>query len=343
MRMKKNLVLLTVAALLVTVSTVPIAGVTFNWTVYTEGKEVWNVGYEIDEIYTFLLTEGTTYSSQFTPATSGTFYFELHVDSENTEATAYLEYYNSGWQTYTSLYIHTSDELYSIAPRILGFGSKIQPIQKPPSYPPPQTKYTSVSLSPSYSYRIKLVATRDGEGTSVDVDSRVYRKWEWCYVNNSDSGSASCTSASWSNVDTYNAPLTPTHGGTIKDIEAWIVDNSSEVDTKVSAPDATSGNVQARIDYAISISNVYPNPAYGGTNRKVQYTLNADGYVKAEVRNTLGQLVHTENYGWVTACTNREVVFWDGSGVAAGTYYVRFKVWNSEQSAYSNTKSFTVL
>lgn len=347
MKKKKPFVLLTVTTILMVLSlsaanSVPTSGEYFDWIVYTEGKEVWSVSYDILKTSTFLHSEGETYSSQFKPDISGSFWFELSVYSYSTDAYAYLEYYNNGWRTYMALSAFTDDEGYpqpSVAPRVLGF----QSIMREPNNPPPITKKTTLSLSPDKYYRIRLKATHRGEGTYVDVDSRVYRKWEWGYLYGQDSGSAYCSSAYWVNVDSYNAPLTPQHGGTVRDIEAWVLWDNNNVEARVSDSQATSGYVQARVEYEISISSVYPNPAYRGTNRKVKYTLNADGYVKADVFNLWGQLVHTKYYGWVTACTNREVVFWDGSGVAAGIYTVRFKVWNSEQHAYSNTKSFTVL
>jgi hypothetical protein len=321
----------------------------FEWEVVTEGTEVWSLSYGITEISTFLHTEGETTSGQFQPVTTETFYLELYVGSNGTDATSWLEYYDGGWKTKTSLSAYTDDSIpeANIAPRMLTFGKRIQPLQRPPTEPAPVTKTTSVSLSSAYSYRIRLSGTRRGEGTSVNITSRVYRKWDYCYLSGYDSGSAYCSSAAWNNVDTYNAPLTPLHGGSVRDIKATLYyTNHDNVNARLSNPQATSGNIQARVKYKISISNVYPNAASRGTNRKVQYTLNADGYVKAEVFNSLGQLVHTENYGWVTACTNREVVFWNGSEVSAGVYTVKFKVWNEgseSQYAYSNTKSFTVL
>ena len=354
MKKKNSLIPLTVFTLLIalslsTVNSAPLGAEYFEWEVYTTGKEVWTIYYEINEISTFLHSEGEIYSGQFTPATSETFYFELYVGSCGTDANSVLEYYDGGWKIKTTLSAYTDDSVpeANIAPRMLTFGRRIQPIMRPPTEPPPVTKTTSVSLSSSYSYRIKLSGTRRGEGTSVNITTRVYRKWDWCYLYGSDSGSAYCSSAAWNNVDSYNAPLTPQHGGSVRDIQADLYySNQTNVEVRLSNPQATSGYIQARVKYKITISNVYPNPAYRGTNRKVQYTLNADGYVKAEVFNNLGQLVHTQNYGWVTACTNREVVFWNGSGVSAGMYFVRFKVWNEgseSQYAYSNTKSFTVL
>lgn len=321
----------------------------FEWEVFTQGTEVWSVSYSITEISTFLLSEGEITSGEFRPVTNETFYFELYVASYGTDATSWLEYYDGGWKTKTSLSVYTDDGApeANIAPRMLRFGKQIQPLQRPATEPPPATHFTSVSLSSAYSYRIRLSGTRRGDGTSVDITSRVYRKWDWCSLNGHDSGSAYCSSASWNNVDTYNAPLTPQHGGSVRDIKATLYySNQGNVESRLSNSQATSGDIQARVKYKISISNVYPNPASRGTNRKVQYTLNADGYVKAEVFNSSGQLVHTEYYGWVTACTNREVIFWNGSGVSAGVYTVRFKVWNEgsgSQYAYSNTKSFTVL
>jgi len=132
MKKKKPFVLLTVATILMVLSlsaanSVPTSGEYFDWIVYTEGKEVWSVSYDILKTSTFLHSEGEAYSSQFKPDISGAFWFELSVYSYSTDAYAYLEYYNNGWRTYITLSAYTDDEgepQPSVAPRVLGFRSK---------------------------------------------------------------------------------------------------------------------------------------------------------------------------------------------------------------------------
>ena len=82
-------------------------------------------------------------------------------------------------------------------------------------------------------------------------------------------------------------------------------------------------NVQATdLPQSFSLSTAYPNPFQDNTRLIVD--VEASGNVTVSVHDILGQSIKTLEEGYLTAGSHEFIV--DGSGLAAGTYFIRVKV-----------------